>query len=391
MCTYYSTKMIKDKKMKYPQTRYVFDRKKEATKDKPALIQIEVLFEKKKRYIGTGVKVCKGQWDASRLVHSRLDMKQLNDRIKGLKANLDDWINILIANRIPFEWERLEQYLEMSERIEQRFIDFVKETILTRKDIRETTRKTHRKLITALEEFGKIIYFSDITRAKVMAFDDYLRARDIKQTTIHSYHKLLKTYINEAIRRELVDKSPYTGLRMKRGESESGRFLTEDEIEKFKVVNLPSLSLRKVRDLFLLQCLTGLSYSDLMSFDFNDVEERGGQHVLSECRNKTGVAFTVVLLPEAIDIIKRYDFKLPKLSNQQYNMRLKIVAAAAGLDKPIASHWGRRTCGMYLLNRGFSIEVVAKVLGHKSIRTTEAVYAKILDRSVEESFKRLTK
>lgn len=118
------------------------------------------------------------------------------------------------------------------------------------------------------------------------------------------------------------------------------------------------------------------------------MELRNGQYVLNDERAKTGVDFTVVLLPEVLDILKRYGYKLPKFSNQQYNMRLKLVADAAGLDKPIASHWGRRTFGMYLLNNGFSMEVVAKVLGHKSIRTTEAAYAKILDKSVEQAFRK---
>ena len=35
------------------------------------------------------------------------------------------------------------------------------------------------------------------------------------------------------------------------------------------------------------------------------------------------------------------------------------------------------------------MEVVAKVLGHKSIKTTEAAYAKIVDKSVEDAFRRL--
>lgn len=68
--------------------------------------------------------------------------------------------------------------------------------------------------------------------------------------------------------------------------------------------------------------------------------------------------------------------------SQNYNMRLKVVAEAAGIDKPVASHWGRRTCGMLLLNHGVSMETVAKVLGHSSIRTTEQAYAKLLNTSV---------
>ena len=63
-------------------------------------------------------------------------------------------------------------------------------------------------------------------------------------------------------------------------------------------------------------------------------------------------------------------------------MRLKVLADAAGVDKPISSHWARHTCGMLLLNKGVSMEVVAKILGHSSIKTTERVYAKVLRKTV---------
>lgn len=378
-------------KLKYPTTRFVFDRKGQATKTKAALIQVEVLYERKKKYITTGVKVYKGQFDPVKLVHARLDMLECNERIIAIKARIDDWLNALMQRGAAFEWAALDNFVANATHTERTFIDFAEEMIATRADIRETTRKTQRKLITALEDFGRIIAFTDITRSNIMAFDDYLHARDIKQTTIYSYHKFLKTYVNAAIRRELLKDNPYNGITIKRGESEEGRFLTEEELNAVSAAPMPTESLSHVRDLFVLQCLTGLSYSDLMDFDFLQVKTHGEQKVFNGKRNKTGVPFTFALLPAAREIIERYGGVLPKLSNQQYNMRLKLVAQAAGLEKPIASHWGRRTCGMYLLNNGFSMEIVAKVLGHSSIRTTEAIYAKILDRSVEDAFMQLAK
>ena len=44
---------------------------------------------------------------------------------------------------------------------------------------------------------------------------------------------------------------------------------------------------------------------------------------------------------------------------------------------------------MFLLNNGFSIEVVAKVLGHKNIQTTQKAYAHILNKTVEQAFDKL--
>ena len=125
-----------------------------------------------------------------------------------------------------FEWAALDNFVANATHTERTFVDFAEEMIATRADIRETTRKTQRKLITALADFGRIIAFADITRANIMAFDDYLHARGIRQTTIYSYHKFLKTYINAPIRRDLLKDNPYNGISIKRGESEEGRFLT---------------------------------------------------------------------------------------------------------------------------------------------------------------------
>lgn len=377
--------------MKIPTTKFVFDRKHQASKNKKAPVMIEVYFNRKRKYIGTGVKLYIDQWDERKLIKNAMDMIVLNDRINTVKNKIDSWITSLVEKGHSFEWEKLEAFLRQSDAAEKKFIDFVESLIETRTDILPSTKRNHRKVIKAVEEFGEIVYFSDLTRANIIAFDDFIKKRNVKQTTVFSYHKELKAYINEAIRRELIDRNPYDAIKIKRGESEDGRFLTPDEINAIRDANLPTESLNRVRDLFLLQCYTGMAYSDIMAFDFQNVEYRNGQFVLSEKRQKTGVPFVVVLVPDAMEIIEKYNRKLPKISNVQYNLRLKLIADAAGIDKPIASHWGRRTCGMYLLNKGFSMEIVAKVLGHKSIRTTEAVYAKILDKSVEEAFRKLDK
>ena len=117
-------------------------------------------------------------------------------------------------------------------------------------------------------------------------------------------------------------------------------YLTEDEFAKVRDVELGNESLAKVRDLFVVQCFTGLAYSDLMSFDFNQVSKVGDSYVIEDRRHKTGIEYCAVLLPEALAIVRKYHGQLPRFSNQQYNMRLKVVAEAAGIDKTVASHWG---------------------------------------------------
>lgn len=373
--------------MKYPAIRFVFDRKKTASKNKAALVQIEVLYERKRKFVSTGVKVYKDQWTDKSHVCNRIDMADLNHRLDEIKGRFDKYINSLIERGVPFDFVAFSRWMEVADEKRLLFTDWLSQQLNERMDIQESSRRTQRKIISMLCEFGCITSFDDLTLANITRFDNFLRSRGLKQSTIWSYHKTLKTYTRLAVKLDLIEKDPYLNFKLDRGKTEWGRFLTEDEFKCLSEAAMPTESIERVRDLFVMQCLTGLSYSDLMNFDFTKVKENAkGMYVLSDERKKTGILYTIVLLPQALEILAKYDYKLPKITNVQYNMRLKIVADAAGINKPIASHYGRRTCGMLLLNKGFPIEIVAKVLGHSNIRTTQQAYARILDSSVEREF-----
>ena len=62
----------------------------------------------------------------------------------------------------------------------------------------------------------------------------------------------------------------------------------------------------------------------------------------------------------------------------------------AGIKKHISFHTGRHTHATMLLSLGVDIYVVSKLLGHKSITTTQ-VYAKIIDKTKQEAVSRIPK
>ena len=67
---------------------------------------------------------------------------------------------------------------------------------------------------------------------------------------------------------------------------------------------------------------------------------------------------------------------LPVISNQKMNEYLDEIATLCNIDKHITFHLARHTFATTItLSQGVPIESVSKMLGHKSIRTTQ-IYAR---------------
>lgn len=373
--------------MKYPTARFVFDRKHTASKTTKGTVQIEVLFERKRKWIGTGVRLYSDQWNDKVKVKNTVQSIELNERLDAQMSNINEYINGLIKNKEDFSFEKLERFLKYSQKKES-FIDFVKRRVSERTDLRKGTLNTHASLINSLEEFERIIHFTDITTANIMHYDDFLHRKYTKQTTIHGYHKRLKRYINEAIKYELLKDNPYSRLKFERGKSEGIKYLTTEQIARIRALKISSKSIEKVRDLFIFQCYTGLSYADLFKFDFSTVTKKNNKFFIRDMRVKTEEEYFLMLLKPAMEILRKYDFRLPVISNYQYNLRLKVVQELANIKSSLHSHMARHSFAVMSLNMGVSIENLARMMGHTDIKTTQ-IYAKVLNKSVQEEFEKM--
>lgn len=159
--------------MKYPTMKFVFDRKKVATKTKKGLVQIEVTLEGKRKWIGTPVKVYSDQWNEKKKVTNSVNSIQLNTILDGMMAKLNEFILDLVKNNQQFDFEKLNAFLEKSTRSDS-FIEFVRTRIEDRTDLEDSTRKQHRTLLQSLEKFGKINYMDDLTKANITLYDEFL-------------------------------------------------------------------------------------------------------------------------------------------------------------------------------------------------------------------------
>lgn len=371
--------------------RFVFDRKKTANNsDTKGVLEIYAYdtATKKKSYLSTSIELLKSEFSeksnkivkhpnavsyngrASRMFRD-VEAFALSDKCKSI-SDLKNW-NI-----------KEERTLSV--------ISFI-ESELKRRNPSMSVYSQNKALINQIESFGKIKTFSDFTYENVLEFNDHLKQNGLAYPTAYKRHSLLHGYIKEAINRGYCSYDPYITFRPKKGKSADPLYLEEEELKALKNYDLSeeteSESLSRIKDLFVFQCFTGLAYVDLMAFSKEDISELDGYKVIRSNRQKTEEGYITVLLPDAIDILEKYNYELPRISNQKYNAYLKLVALYVKdketgkpiITKKLTTHVARHTYGTYLVNKGVPYETVARTMGHSNTRMTKH-YAKMLGKTV---------
>lgn len=220
---------------------------------------------------------------------------------------------------------------------------------------------------------------SDVTNSDGLKYINEVKKK-YKEQTAFGYVTKMKSFFIYGLNNGYIKVNPMASLIYKR-KVEEVEFLTTAELKKIEDATFDIECYDRIKDLFLFQCYTGLAYCDMKNLKQEDVQNCEYGKFIQKERIKTKVTFTVLLSDKALAILDKYDWKLPVLSNQKYNLYLHTIQDVLGIKKSLHSHIGRHTAATQMLNKGVRIEVVSKVLGHTNTRQT-AHYAKLLDNTV---------
>ncbi|HEY4288706.1 MAG TPA: site-specific integrase [Puia sp.] len=163
-----------------------------------------------------------------------------------------------------------------------------------------------------------------LTRKKVIVKG--LRINSIGKTI-----KWLKTFLKNRMAKNII---PYRDLSLFRGMEEDvdAIYLNWREISAMYNLDLAYDSmLEKVRDNFVLGCLTGFRFSDYSTV--KPEEFRDGMLFVTQA--KTGGRVVVPLRPEAKAILEKYNMGMPQLNNAEFNIYIKDVARLAQLNEKV--------------------------------------------------------
>lgn len=387
--------MHQDSILRLPIVKLVYDRYGYASPTRDAVIEVRISYNKKAKWLSTGVRVFPKEWQkSSQMVVNRSDAIQLNEFLDKLVLDVKKVVNQMVEEGNVDIFAVPDRLTKLRIKEVDMFQFFRQRLAVRQYGKSEDNKWRYDRFLNFLEEWGVIRNFADISEANIIKLDKLLVEKELKgNTRWNNYHRFLNSFIIDAIDAGYLRKNPYKWLHIEKGNDRVGlgKHLTPDELEKIQNAELETDSLRKVRDIFIFQTYTCLSFHDLQEFDIKKVAEVKGKKVYTGERGKTGIPFTIPLLPPALAVLQKYKGKLPLISNVKYNLYLKEVAKAAGIDKPVTTHWARHTGATLLLNQGVPMEIVSKVCGHSSIKMTEKIYAKLLDETVVKAVNKAEK
>ena len=379
----------------------VYNRKKKLNRKGNALVQVEAYLNRRKVYFSTRVYLRPEQWDPKRrMVKDHPNKEALNRMLYGLVGTFEQKELELWQQGKTISLELLKDTVSSSAIDRKKsFLTFVKEEIKN-SSLKECTKQNHLSTLRLLQEFKKDIHFADLTFEFISSFDNFLQSKGYHINTIAKHMKHVKRYVNVAINKEYMDIRKYAFRKYKIKNVEGKHtHLSPEELRKIENLKLEGRfkKLQHVKDAFLFCCYAGLRYSDFVNLTAANVVELYQETwlIYKSVKTKIEVRLPLYLLfgGKGLLVLERYKdilndfFRLEDNSN--VNKELNALAKLAGVDKHISFHTARHTNATLLIYNGTNITTVQKLLGHKSVKTTQ-VYTNIMDITIVRDLERTT-
>ena len=257
--------------------------------------------------------------------------------------------------------------------------------------------------------------FSHIDVSFCKKFEDWMRSKGNKDTTLSYQFRTLRATYNKAIEAKVVarEKNPFIEYKLSHFNTKTiKRALSQNDI--LKLINANCNGQSKLRqlthDLFSFSYLCGgISFVDIANLTRqNIVEDR-----LIYQRQKTHGNINLLLSKEASTIIAKYstyqqeaEYLFPILhckrhitpmqkSNRihkichQVNTELRAFAKELEITAEVTTYVARHSFATILKKSGVNIGIISQALGHQDIKTTQIYLSKFDNEQVDDAMKNL--
>ena len=262
-----------------------------------------------------------------------------------------------------------------------------------------TYHYTRRALAEFIQRRFKVtdLAFNQLTERFIHEFQIFVTDdKGLSIETARHYLAILKKVCRRAFREGQSAICHFHNFSLPKQTLKTPRALSRESFEKIRDVEIPPhrRTHRLARDLFLFACYTGTAYIDTVTITRENLyTDETGALWLRYNRRKNELRATVKLLPEAVELIERYrdderETLFPMIYHPNLKRHMKALAALAGIKDDLCFHQARHSfASLITLDAGVPIETISRMLGHSSIKTTQA-YARVTPRKLFEDMDR---
>ncbi len=266
------------------------------------------------------------------------------------------------------------------------------------------SQATYRVALKRLENFCReknfrLTSFDDFDRLFFTEFTHYLYnysfARGGKQMqysaiTVINTLKVVKNLLHRAYDNEMTDNIYYNKVHTHTHCTVTEKiYLQEEEIERLRQTETATTLERQVRDLFVIACYTALRISDLNQLGNAVISDK----MITLYQVKTRERVQIPILKEISGLIGYYREKgFPRLTENKANATIRKLAERAGLLQMVSCrenrggvvsvvqerkcdlisfHTARRSCITNLFRRGYPVNYIMTLSGHRSLQALQ--------------------
>jgi len=277
----------------------------------------------------------------------------------------------------------------------EEFLEYAKSRLSRSTHLNYSIALGHLKKYLAEKEGVKWLQSLDIsTIDRFVAFrlkceSPHKKEGTVERSTVNTELKAIKRFFNRAVELGYLRESPARKVKLLATARKNPRFFEEEEAARI----FAACRSQEAREIYLVLLYTGMRIGELVNLEWSDVDfsrriiairpksfwkPKGNEerlvpmhdsvfHTLFPKRKKSRWVFS--------------DKKGEQLKIHTLETRFRRQLARLGIKEANLHTW-RHTFASYLTMRTGNIRAVQKLLGHKSIRTTE-VYSHLSDRHLQ--------
>lgn len=362
-----------------PSVKIHIDSKK-PRKDGKCAIYLVVHIDYQSVKFNTGVTCAIASWDAEnkRVTGKTKEVKDDNLIIEKCLARMNDiFVRYRLQNAELTPETLRNEWKNPARRVD--FFVFFEEALKEKKGtIAHSTWLHHKSMIGTIKEYKQKLSFADITPDYLDRLQRWLKKEQKNDVnTIHGKMRVLRNYLNIAVRKGIIAENPFKQLKLKKASVNRVAINSEELTLLWNLYNQKKLPATKQRILrhFLFMCFTGVRISDLRSFTTANIVSNTLVFSAYKTRETKREPVKVPLNRFALQLIADEGINpgnrlFKTISEQKMNEHIKTIASDAGVEKDVTNHTGRHTFATLWLAKTHDLAQLQELLGHSDISTT---------------------